>query len=96
MSKVSVKHFELLTQGNYTFKQKMHKMYLLLSWKSERRKNNCYLVLGDKNIKNEEFLFSKQNEYSEHGWLLHRKPMLYSRSLKITGGLQSNRVNCWL
>ena len=26
-------------------------MCLLLLWKSERRKNNCYLVFGDKNIK---------------------------------------------
>ena len=74
----------------------MHKMCLLLLWKSERRKNNCYLVFGDKNIKNEEFLFPKQNEYSEHGWFLHRKPMLHSRNLKIPGALQSNRVNCWL
>ena len=28
----------------------MHKICLLLLWKSERRKNNCYLVFGDKNI----------------------------------------------
>ena len=41
----------------------MHKMCLLLLWKSERRKNNCYLVFGDKNIKNEEFPFFKQNKY---------------------------------
>ena len=41
----------------------MHKMCLLLLWKSERRKNNCYLVFGDKNIENEEFLFFKQNKY---------------------------------
>ena len=38
-------------------------MCLLLSWKSEIRKNNCCLVFGDKNIKNEEFLFFKQNKY---------------------------------
>ena len=25
-----------------------------------KKKNNCYLVFGDKNIKNEEFLFVKQ------------------------------------
>ena len=52
MSKLSVKHFELLTQGtygssNYKFKPKMGKICLLLLWKSERRKN-CYLVFGDK------------------------------------------------
>ena len=35
----------------------MHKMCLLLLWKSERRKNNSYLVFGEKHIKNEEFLF---------------------------------------
>ena len=35
----------------------MHKICLLLLWKSEWRKNNCFLVLGDKNIQNEEFLF---------------------------------------
>ena len=39
-------------------------MYLLLLWKSESRKNSCYLVFGEKNIKNEEFLFFfKQNKY---------------------------------
>ena len=68
-------------------------MYLLLLWKSERRKKNCYLVFGDKNTENDEFLFFKQN--IKHSWLLHRKPMLHSRNPKITGGLQSNRVNCW-
>ena len=41
----------------------MHKICLLLLWKSEWRKNNCFLVLGDKNIQNEEFLFFKQNRY---------------------------------
>ena len=38
----------------------MHKVYLLLLWKRERRKNNFYLVFGDKNIENEEFLFSNK------------------------------------
>ena len=38
----------------------MHKMCLLLLWKSERRKNNCYLVFGDKN---DVFLFSKKIWY---------------------------------
>ena len=65
MSKLSVKHFELLTQGthvswNYTVKQKLHKMCLLLLWKSERRKNNYYLVFGDKK---DVFLFFKQDKY---------------------------------
>ena len=41
----------------------MHEICLLLLWKSERRKSNCYLVFGDKNIENEEFLFFKQNKY---------------------------------
>ena len=35
-------------------------MRLLLLWKSERRKTNCYLVFGDKN---DEFLFFKNNIY---------------------------------
>ena len=38
----------------------MHKMCLLLLWKSERRKNNCYPVFGDKN---ELFLFFKKDKY---------------------------------
>ena len=37
-------------------------MCLLLLWKSERRKNNCPLVFGDKKVKNEEFIFFKQNK----------------------------------
>ena len=37
----------------------MHKKRLLLLWKSERRKNNCYLVFGDKN---EVFLFFKKDK----------------------------------
>ena len=92
-SKLSVKHFELLTQGiyvswNYTVKQKMHQMCLLLLWKSERRKNNCYLVFADKN---EVFLLSNGINI-QHGWLLHRKPMFHSRNPKTTGGFQSNRM----
>ena len=64
MSKLSIKLFGLLKQGthftwNYTFKLKMHKMCLLLLWKGERRKHNGYLVFGDKNIENEEFLFTQ-------------------------------------
>ena len=35
-------------------------MCLLLLWKSERRKNNCYLVFGDKN---DVFLFFKKDKY---------------------------------
>ena len=58
MSKLSVKHFELLTLVKTDEivhpKQKLHKIVLLPLWKSERRKNNCYLVFGDKN---EVFLF---------------------------------------
>ena len=77
------------------FKQKMNKMCLLLLCKSERRKNNCYLVFDDKNIKNEVFFFSKRIN-SKHGWLLHRKPLFHSRNPKIKGDLQSNRVYCWL
>ena len=38
----------------------MHKMCLLRLWKSERRKNNCYLVLGDKK---DVFLFFKKDKY---------------------------------
>ena len=38
-------------------------MCFLLSWKTERRKNNCYLVFGDKNIKNEELLLFKQSMF---------------------------------
>ena len=54
MSKLSVKHFELLTQdshssGNYTFKRKM-----------EKEKNSCYLVFGDKK---EVCLFQKGKKY---------------------------------
>ena len=64
MSKLSVKHFELLTQGNYVSwnytLSKMHKICLLQLWKSEIRKNNCYLVFGDKN---EVFLFFKKDKY---------------------------------
>ena len=41
----------------------MNKICLLLLWKSERRKNNCYLVFGDKNSENEEILSFKQNKY---------------------------------
>ena len=36
-------------------------MCLLLLWKSGRRKNNCYLVFGDKN---EVSLFFKKDKYS--------------------------------
>ena len=36
-------------------------MCLLLLWKSERRKSNCYLFFGDNN---EVFLFSKTDKYS--------------------------------
>ena len=35
-------------------------MCLLLLWKSERRKNNCYLVFADKN---DVFLFFKKDKY---------------------------------
>ena len=35
-------------------------MCLLLLWKSERRKNNCYLVFGDKN---DVFLLFKNVKY---------------------------------
>ena len=45
----------------------MHIVCLLLLWKRERRKNNCYLVFGDKNIENEEFLISKKINV-KHGW----------------------------
>ena len=38
----------------------MHKTCLVLLRKSERRKNNCYLVFGDKN---EVFLFFKKDKY---------------------------------
>ena len=38
----------------------MHKICLLQLWKSERRKNNCYLVFGDKN---EVFLFFEKDKY---------------------------------
>ena len=38
----------------------MRKKCLLLLWKSERRKNNCYLVFGDKN---DVFLFFKNDKY---------------------------------
>ena len=38
----------------------MHKMFLLLLWKSERRKNNCYLVFGDEN---DVLLFFKKDKY---------------------------------
>ena len=72
--------------------KKRHKMVFLLLWKSERRKNNCYLVFADKN---EVFLFSKGVNI-KHGWLLHRKPMFHSRNPKTTGGFQNNRVNCSL
>ena len=65
---------------------------MLVLLKSERRKNNCYLVSADKN---EVFLFSKGINI-KHGWLLHRKPMFDSRNPKTTGGFQRNRVNCWL
>ena len=72
--------------------QKMHKMCLLLLWKSKTRKNYCYLVFADKN---EVLLFSKGINI-KHGWLLHRKPMFQSRNPKTTGGFQCNRMNCWL
>ena len=35
-------------------------MCLLLLWKSERRRNNCYLVFGDKN---DVLLFFKNDKY---------------------------------
>ena len=35
-------------------------MCLLLLWERERRKNNCYLVFGDKN---EVLLYSKKDKY---------------------------------
>ena len=38
----------------------MRKKCLLLLRKSERRKNNCYLVFGDKN---DVFLFLKNDKY---------------------------------
>ena len=38
----------------------MRKKCLLLLWKSKRRKNNCYLVFGDKN---DVFLFFKNDKY---------------------------------
>ena len=38
----------------------MRKKCLLLLWKSERRRNNCYLVFGDKNYV---FLFFKNDKY---------------------------------
>ena len=38
----------------------MRKMCLLLLWKSERRKNNCYLVFADKN---DVFLFFLNVKY---------------------------------
>ena len=38
----------------------MNKMCLLLLWKSQRRKNNCYLVSDDKN---DVFLFFKKDKY---------------------------------
>ena len=38
----------------------MRKKCLLLLWKSERRRNNCYLVFGDKN---DVFLFFKNDKY---------------------------------
>ena len=96
MSKLSVKHFELLTQGthvswNYTVKQKMHKMCLLLLWKSERRKNNCYLVFDHKKLKTKSFFFSNKMNI-KHGWLLHRKPTLRSRNPKITGTILEVRM----
>ena len=67
-------------------------MCLLLLWKSERRKNNCYLVFGDKT----KCLFFKKRINIKGGWLLHRRLMLHSRNPQITGGLKSKRVNCWL
>ena len=67
-------------------------MCLLLLWKSERRKNNSYLVFGDKTLKTKSFFLNKQN--IKHGWLLHRKSMFHSGNPRITGGLESNRVNC--
>ena len=38
----------------------MRKKCLLLLWKSERRKNDCYLVFGDKS---DVFLFFKDDKY---------------------------------
>ena len=38
----------------------MHKVRLLLLWKSKTRKNNCYLVFAGKN---EVFLFFKRDKY---------------------------------
>ena len=35
-----------------------------------------------------------QKDNNNQVWLLYRKLMLHSRNPKITGGLQSNRVNC--
>ena len=57
----------------------MHKMCLLLLWKSERRKNNCYLVFGDKN---EVFLYSNQRKTIVNSWVR----CLENNQLVITSG----------
>ena len=63
-------------------------MFWLLLWKSERRITATQFSV----ITTKCFFFSKMINI-KHVWLLHRKPMLHSRSRKIAGGLQSNRVN---
>ena len=62
-------------------------MCLLLLWKSERRKNNCYLVFGDKN---ELFLFFKKDKYQTRLSFAQE-----AHAPQVTGSLHGNRVNCW-
>ena len=54
MSKLSVKHFELLANGthvswNSNGQTKNAQNVFVTFMESERRKNNCYLAFGDKN-----------------------------------------------
>ena len=58
----------------------MHKMSFHFCRKLEEKKNNYYLVFGDKNY----VFFSKMINIID-SCLLHRKTMLHSRNTKVTG-----------
>ena len=65
MSKLSVKHFELLTRGtyvcwNYKFKKNAQNVLVTFMEKWKKEKKTGYLVFGDKN---EVFLFVKKDKY---------------------------------
>ena len=63
MSRLSVNRFELLTQGKLYFQTKNAQNVFVIFMEKWKKKDNCYLVFGDKNIKHEEFLFFKQYKY---------------------------------